>query len=162
MYGKLIFGLLVILVIITSVGFPLLNYQLKLNFAKLESQASPSQVSDPNLGKQLEEIKAELVRIRSGQDSSAVVLGQGTTSTIDDIVNQFEATPSAKNLKITITSSSRKTLNIYKDKFFTSSVVGLLDFGKNYPVLKKEPPWYLVELGSGMTGWVNAQYVSEL
>jgi hypothetical protein len=61
--------------------------------------------------------------------------------------------------KLTIASPNRPTLNVYTDKLFSSAVVGLMQFGQNYPYTTLEDNWYRVTLPDNSRGWVNAPYV---
>ena len=80
-------------------------------------------------------------------------------------VSTEEATPPANPTTaglITIKDSKWSSLDAYEKKTVGSKIVGKIQYGKNYQLLRKEGEWYYLRLSESSFGWVIDQFVKEI
>lgn len=174
MFPKLILGVIVTSVLFNVGSFLLLRSQIKqlnatLAKASLTSTPKGDSSSASGIQQDLTEIKGQLAQIRADVRGETPVLGSDTTTDISALISQLEAeskqSPAASPtalMKVTIKDSQFKLVNMYMEKSYSAKIVANLEYGNVYGYAKKENGWYQVVLPTGLSGWVNSQYLREV
>lgn len=129
-----------------------LSSELHDRLTKLEKEAEAHHESELN---ELKKLQNDVLVIRSTlrQQSSADVLGAE-----DDLGS--EAASGSSN--IIFVPSQFETVTVYEKPSTDSEPVILIAGDNLYFYTQKEGEWYLVDLDSEYTGWIQAQYVVPL
>lgn len=130
-----------------------LNSQNLEEIKKLVQALQSKEASSQPLLKEIEAIKKELAEFKSDNNIKNEVLGLVPSS-----ASAKESLPKF----ITINTKRWQTLDVFKDKKTSSSIIAQIKYGKNYPISAKESDWYRIMLPDGREGWVGGQYLKEV
>jgi len=116
--------------------------QLKEDFKKFEGDKNSDNLSNSEVS----EIRDLILNVKKTKD--------------EEVLGSYEASPSGQLGFVQMKNPNSGTVSFYKEKSYSSGVVGKLEPGKQYLYYKVENPWYFITTSDGKEGWANAQLLT--
>lgn len=130
------------------------NSQALREVQELIEDLQNKEASNQSFSKDIEQLQSEIADLKSTDSLKAEIMGiaESSISSQENTLLRF----------VTINTKKWQTLDVFKNKSSTSSVIAQIEYGKNYPFTQKEPGWYKITLPDNRLGWVKDQYLKEV
>ena len=134
--------------------------QLLENLQKMATQISMNASPSSSLSsvQEIGRLKQEILRLDGQVDEHNGILGlmetaSASASPLPESQNEFHF--------VTIADRKWQKVDVFKEKYSSSAIIGQAIYGQSYPYVQKESGYYYIALTDTLSGWIHSQFVKE-